>query len=192
MTLTPPQKIRLLGASSLFVLTVIVVQWLQLKPYLQFDRSLIEQGEFWRILTGNLIHYNFEHLWMNLAGLALGMYLLAFRYSLIYWFIMVIFCSIAVGVGLYFFDTNMRYYVGLSGALHGILVAGAITEYFYNKTTSVLLLLFIVCKLAYEQFIGPLSVPLSSGTSVAVNAHLYGAISGVLIGAVLFKVQTKK
>ena len=192
MTLTPPQKIRLLGASSLFVLTVIVVQWLQLKPYLQFDRSLIEQGEFWRILTGNLIHYNFEHLWMNLAGLALGMYLLAFRYSLIYWFIMVIFCSIAVGVGLYFFDTNMRYYVGLSGALHGILVAGAITEYFYSKTTSVLLLLFIVCKLAYEQFIGPLSVPLSSGTSVAVNAHLYGAISGILIGAVLFKVQTKK
>ena len=192
MTLTPPQKIRLLGASSLFVLTVIFVQWLQLKPYLQFDRSLIEQGEFWRILTGNLIHYNFEHLWMNLAGLALGMYLLAFRYSLIYWFIMVIFCSIAVGVGLYFFDTNMRYYVGLSGALHGILVAGAITEYFYNKTTSVLLLLFIVCKLAYEQFIGPLSVPLSSGTSVAVNAHLYGAISGFLIGAVLVKVQTKK
>jgi len=192
MTLTPPQKIRLLGASSLFVLTVIVVQWLQLKPYLQFDRSLIEQGEFWRILTGNLIHYNFEHLWMNLAGLALGMYLLAFRYSLIYWFIMVIFCSIAVGVGLYFFDTNMRYYVGLSGALHGILVAGAITEYFYNKTTSVLLLLFIVCKLAYEQFIGPLSAPLSSSTSVAVNAHLYGAISGFLIGAVLVKVQTKK
>ena len=192
MTLTPPQKIRLLGASSLFVLTVIVVQWLQLKPYLQFDRSLIEQGEFWRILTGNLIHYNFEHLWMNLAGLALGMYLLAFRYSLIYWFIMVIFCSIAVGVGLYFFDTNMRYYVGLSGALHGILVAGAITEYFYNKTTSVLLLLFIVCKLAYEQFIGPLSAPLSSGTSVAVNAHLYGAISGILIWVVLFKVQTKK
>ena len=192
MTLTPPQKIRLLGASSLFVLTIIVIQWLQLKPYLQFDRSLIEQGEFWRILTGNLIHYNFEHLWMNLAGLALGMYLLAFRYSLIYWFIMVIFCSIAVGVGLYFFDINMRYYVGLSGALHGFLVAGAITEYFYNKTTSVLLLLFIVCKLAYEQFIGPLSAPLSSGTSVAVNAHLYGAISGVLIGAVLFKVQTKK
>jgi rhomboid family GlyGly-CTERM serine protease len=192
MTLTPPQKIRLLGASSLFVLTVIFVQWLQLKPYLQFDRSLIEQGEFWRILTGNLIHYNFEHLWMNLAGLALGMYLLAFRYSLIYWFIMVIFCSIAVGVGLYFFDINMRYYVGLSGALHGILVAGAITEYFYNKTTSVLLLLFIVCKLAYEQFIGPLSAPLSSGTSVAINAHLYGAISGVLIGAVLVKVQTKK
>jgi len=192
MTLTPPQKIRLLGASSLFVLTVIVVQWLQLKPYLQFDRSLIEQGEFWRILTGNLIHYNFEHLWMNLAGLALGMYLLAFRYSLIYWFIMVIFCSIAVGVGLYFFDTNMRYYVGLSGALHGILVAGAITEYFYNKTTSVLLLLFIVCKLAYEQFIGPLSAPLSSSTSVAVNAHLYGAISGILIWVVLFKVQTKK
>ena len=192
MTLTPLQKTRLLGASSLFVLTVIVVQWLQLKPYLQFDRSLIEQGEFWRILTGNLIHYNFEHLWMNLAGLALGMYLLAFRYSLIYWFIMVIFCSIAVGVGLYFFDTNMRYYVGLSGALHGILVAGAITEYFHNKTTSVLLLLFIACKLAYEQFIGPLSAPLSSSTSVAVNAHLYGAISGFLIGAVLVKVQTKK
>ena len=42
---------------------------------------------------------------------------------------------------------------------------------------------FLVAKLAYEQLLGPL--PLSSATSggqVVVDAHLYGALAGALMG----------
>ncbi len=181
MTLNKQQKTSLLLASALFVLFIVLIQYFQLKPLLQFDRTLINQGEFWRLFTGNLIHYNFEHMWMNLAGLALGMYLLAFRYPLFYWFIIISFSSLAVGSGLYIFDTNMQYYVGLSGALHGMLVVGALVETRHNKTTGLLLLLFIFAKLSYEQFFGALSAPLSNTTSIAVNAHLYGSLAGIII-----------
>lgn len=186
------EKTVLLAASALFVIAIILMQWFHLKPLLQFDRLLINQGEIWRIFTGNFIHYNFKHMWMNLAGLAVGMYLLAFRYSLFYWFIIICFSSLMVGAGLYIFDTQLMHYVGLSGALHGMLVVGALVETTYNKSTGLLLLVFISSKLLYEQFFGALSPPLSAHTSVAVNAHLYGSIAGVIIWLALTYLPNNK
>ena len=37
---------------------------------LSFDRDLIDKGEGWRIITGNLAHTNGWHLLLNLSGLA--------------------------------------------------------------------------------------------------------------------------
>ena len=163
------------------IIIMILLQILSLKPQLQYDRVLIEQGEVWRLLSGNFIHYNYQHLWLNLAGLILGMLLLARLFSIWQWLLITLFCALTTGLGLYFFDPDMRYYVGLSGCLHGILLLGAVKEYQNNKTIGILLLLFIAGKLGWEQLFGPISTNLAQHTVIAVNAHLYGAMGGLFL-----------
>ena len=36
-----------------------------------FDRQLIEQQQYWRMLTAHFVHLNIKHLALNLAGLTL-------------------------------------------------------------------------------------------------------------------------
>ncbi len=167
------------------IIIMILLQVLSLKPLLQYDRNLIEQGEVWRLLSGNFIHYNYHHLWLNLAGLLLGMLLLAKLFSIWKWLLIMLFCALTTGLGLYFFDPDMRYYVGFSGCLHGILVVGTVKEYQRNKTIALLLLLFIISKVLWEQFIGALSPSLAQNTIIAVNAHLYGAFGGLVLALVI-------
>lgn len=182
---TRSNSLHQVACYAFLVLILVLLQAFSLKPLLQYDRRLIEQGEVWRLLSGNFIHYNYHHLWLNLAALILGMLLLANLFSIWKWLLITFFCALITGLGLYFLDSNVRYYVGLSGCLHGVLVVGAVKEYQSNKTIGVLLLLFIICKLGWEQLLGPISAPLAQHTIIAVNAHLYGAFGGLILALLL-------
>jgi hypothetical protein len=77
----------------------------------------------------------------------------------------------------------------MSGLLHGLLVAGIITRLRSLDIETGVLLLLLIAKIGYEQLNGPL--PGSEGTSggaVVVDAHLYGALGGIL-GALLAKIR---
>jgi len=94
------------------------------------------------------------------------------------------------------FDKNLSWYVGLSGVLHAIFavtICRIFLLYISKRQKKIqwedlLLMIFLVAKLIYEQVIGP--VPLTesgSGGPVVVNAHLYGAIMGCICSVFLFK-----
>ena len=81
-------------------------------------------------------------------------------------------------------EPQLMWYVGLSGLLHGCLVAGVIGGIRERRLEERLLLAGLVLKLAYEQAAGPLpGSEGGAGGNVLVNAHLYGAIAGALAGA---------
>jgi len=87
--------------------------------------------------------------------------------------------SLFVGGGLYWFNPELIWYVGLSGVLHGLFIAGGWQEYKHYGKSGALLLALIVAKLIWEQNMG--AMPGSeavSGGRVMVDAHLYGALSG--------------
>jgi membrane associated rhomboid family serine protease len=89
--------------------------------------------------------------------------------------------------GLWFLDPDIRWYVGLSGLLHGLLAAGAIGGFRALPGESVVIGALIAAKVGYEQLVGPLPGSESTaGGAVVVNAHLYGALGGVLF-ALLFR-----
>lgn len=92
---------------------------------------------------------------------------------------MILVSSLFVSLGLYWFNENIQWYVGLSGVLHGLFVVGAWFEYqHYNRSGSILMLL-IIAKLIWEQVAGPLpGSEEMTGGHVAVDAHLYGALGG--------------
>lgn len=160
---------------------------------LRFDRHAIETGKPWLLLTGNFVHLGTSHLMMNMLGFVLVVTLVWEHFSWIEWVLVTLFSSLVVCVGLYFFDPDINFYVGFSGTLHGVIVAGCLADMRHYPKSAALLLALVAAKLIWEQFAGPLPGSEDvAGGSVVVNSHLYGAIGGALIGAVLVVLQKQR
>jgi len=158
------------------------------REWLKYDRLAIGNGQYWRLLSGHLAHMGVKHLVLNLAGLYLVWLLVGNRLSVSGW-IWVLFVGVAgIDSGFWFLDQNLLWYVGLSGLLHSLLVAGAIAGLWIRRGESLLILLAVSGKVAYEQIAGPMpGSELTSGGPVVVNAHLYGALAGLICGGVIWR-----
>lgn len=154
---------------------------------LRYDRANIGDGELWRLFTGHLTHLGWSHLWLNLAGLLMVWLLCADALSQKLWWLVLAACALGCSLGLLLWDPNVQWYVGLSGVLHGLLVAGTVAGISRGKRDSWLLLAAVTLKLVWEQWQGPLpGSEAEAGGHVVVDAHLYGACTGLLVMLVLF------
>ena len=167
-------------------LLCISLQYAGLDDVLRWERSLIDQGQWWLLLTGNFVHLGQSHLWMNIAGFILVVALVWSHFSTMQWFLVIVFSSMVVGVGLWFFNPEVTGYVGFSGTLHGLIIAGCLADLRTYPKSAAILLTLVIAKLTWEQLSGPLPGSESTaGGSVLVDSHLYGAIGGAIIGAAL-------
>ena len=147
----------------------------------QYQRNLILDGEVWRLITAHLVHLTWSHMLLNLAGLLLIWLLFGNYYANKTWLVIVLISCVGPGIGLLLFDPNLIWYVGLSGMLHGLFVAGCVAEIKLKQRGGWVLLAVICSKLTWEQFYGPLPGSAeAAGGDVIVDAHLYGALSGIL------------
>ena len=177
----------------LIALSCIVLQYMGLEDTLRYDRAAIDSGAWWLLLTGNIVHLGQSHLWMNMAGLALVVALVWQHYTATQWLLLILFSSIVVGVGLWMFNPEVHGYVGFSGTLHGLILAGVLADIRVYPRSAAVLLLLVVGKLAWEQVAGALPGSESvAGGLVVVDAHLYGAIGGAALGAVLLLVDARR
>jgi rhomboid family GlyGly-CTERM serine protease len=155
---------------------------------LRYDRDGLRAGEWWRLLTGHVIHLGFEHAALDIAGLVLMWALFARDYSPRQWLLIIALSVIGVDAGLWLLSSTTQWYVGSSGVLHGVLAAGACAHLRRREPDGWILVLFLVGKLIYEQAQGAL--PLTAGGAVIVDAHLYGAVGGAL-AVLLLRAFTK-
>lgn len=163
-------------------LLCIGLQLLGLDQLLRFDRQLLQNGNFWLILTGNFVHLNWSHLTLNLVGLLLVVLLVWDNFNAIEWLLIILICSLGVGIGLYVRDPGVGWYVGFSGTLHGLILAGAIADLRRFPLNAAALLVLVCVKLFWEQRFGAMPGSESvAGGKVVVNSHLYGAITGAII-----------
>ena len=152
----------------------------------RYDREAIALGELWRLVTGHLVHLSWGHTWLNLVALLLMTVLLDDLMRGRDWVVAFVLAAATIDAGLFFLEPNVAWYVGLSGSLHGVMIVGAIAMLRENSTMALILLLGIICKLVWEQLMGP--IPFSESTSggaVLVDAHLFGAIGGLLASVLL-------
>jgi rhomboid family GlyGly-CTERM serine protease len=164
-------------------LLCISLQYAGLDDVLRWDRSLIDKGQWWLLLTGNFVHLGQSHLWMNIAGFVLVVALVWTHFSAKQWFLVIVFSSLVVGIGLQVFNPEVTGYVGFSGTLHGLILAGCLADLRIYPKSAATLLTLVIAKLAWEQIAGPLPGSESTaGGSVLVDSHLYGAIGGAIIG----------
>ena len=147
----------------------------------RFDRADVAPGQLWRVMTGNFLHLGVAHLLMNLAGLALLGIAGRNLFSGYQWAIILLFSLLGTGVGLYFLSPGITWYVGLSGVLHGLILALCVALIAHQPRIALGIAVVVVGKLLWEQWQGaiPLTSQLAGGT-VVVDAHLYGSLAGVL------------
>ena len=150
---------------------------------LRYDRSAIQSGEWWRLITGHWVHGSAQHVMVNVLGVLLMVALFNRTYTFRSWAFIVVAGITSIDLGFWFLMPQLKWYVGLSGVLHAVLAAGTVawwrTE---SKSLAAVLTLIMIGKLLWEQTQGAL--PLSGELPVVVNAHLYGEIGG-LLGTVL-------
>lgn len=175
---------RLLGLSIL-ALVLLSLLGESGRLALRYEREAVLQGEYWRLLTGHLVHGSWLHLLLNGLGLGLVAALFDRDYSLPAWLLIALFSVVTIDLGFVLYEPQLLWYVGLSGVLHGALAAGAVAWWRHeSRLLALLLSVIFIGKLAWEQWHGAL--PLSGDLPVVVDAHLYGAIGGVIAGTVLW------
>lgn len=159
---------------------------------LRYERDAIGNGEFWRLLTGHLVHLGWPHFLLNAAGLLLVWLLVGAQLSARSWLVVGLFIVAGMDVGFWFLRPTLSWYVGLSGLLHGVLAAGVVAGWYHAPKENLVIGMVLVLKLAYEQWSGPLpGTATVSGGPVVVDSHLFGTISGVLI-ALPFLIRVRR
>ena len=154
--------------------------------WLRYDRDAVLSGQLWRLITGNFVHFGWPHLLMNLAALILIWAIFMRVMTTFRWSVVTLAGALGVGIGLLGFSQAIQWYVGLSGVLHAILVAGIILALSAGERVQWLLLFLVAIKLLWEQMVGPLPGSASvAGGPVLVDAHLYGAAAGAIAGFLL-------
>jgi rhomboid family GlyGly-CTERM serine protease len=158
---------------------VVGIQLAAPRPLMAWARAPLAHGELWRLITGHLIHLDLEHAVLNSLGLVLMWALFARDYSPRQWLPILLGTVAAIDAGLWFRSSTVQWYVGSSGALHGVMAAGTWAHLRRGDADGWLLAAFLVAKLAYEQAAGAL--PFSGSDAVVVDAHLYGALGGLAV-----------
>jgi rhomboid family GlyGly-CTERM serine protease len=183
---------RLSGGSAVVPITLLIVAGTLLfagetgRQALRFAPGAISAGDYWRLLSGHVVHLGWSHFALNAAGLGLVWYLVGGAFDRVNWTIICIVSIIFIDAGLWLFNPRLQWYVGLSGVLHGMLAAGLLAGLRRPQIEIVVLSVLLLAKLAWEQLNGPLpGSESSSGGAVIVDAHLYGAIGGFLAALVI-------
>lgn len=151
---------------------------------LRYQRDAVAAGELWRLATAHVVHHDGAHLALNLAGLALLWWLFARDARPAWWAAIALASASTVAAGLWFLRPELQWYLGASGVLHGLWAAAGVAARRRWPLEGHVTLALLAAKLAWEQWLGPLSEA-AGGLPVIVDAHLYGAVGGLLAALVL-------
>src|SRR5690606_31078891 len=123
---------------------------------LWYERPAVAAGEYWRLFTGNLVHLGWSHLWLNVGALLVGIWIFYPARTPVAWTVALAVCAVGTNLGLFWFSPDVGWCIGLSGALHGLLIIGAIDWIRDGERIGVVFLVLWVAKIAWEQWQGPM------------------------------------
>ncbi|MDX1515799.1 MAG: rhombosortase [Woeseiaceae bacterium] len=161
-----------------------------LRSALQYERAGIADGELWRLVSAHVVHLGGAHLALNLGGLLLVWLLVGSALTSPQWLLVLAGSMLAIDAGLWWLMPGLDWYVGLSGVLHGLLMAGVIGGWLQRPRESLLLAVLLIAKLGYETVAGAMPATGSAvGGDIITEAHLYGTAGGAA-AALLLRLYT--
>jgi rhomboid family GlyGly-CTERM serine protease len=178
-------------AVIIFITLVIYLLQPQASQLLGYYHTGIRQFELWRLISATFCHTNFNHLAVNIAGLMITLALFIDTFKGIRIWPIIVFNSLFIGLALFLLQPETIWYVGLSGVLHGLFSYGVAADIRNKDRWGYLLGGGFMVKIMHEQIYGAAQSTIDLiGAPVLVNAHLYGALAGVIF--YIAKTQLKK
>jgi len=158
---------------------------------LNYQQALVSDGQWWRVFTANLCHSNWNHWTLNIVGLWLMDVWYKPVISLKIRNLLLFFCMFT-NVALLHTFLDIGWYVGLSGALHGYLLGGAIISFATSKIVNSLIIVITTIKLIVEN-VWQINTETAEliGAEVLEEAHFFGAIAGLFFVAVFLVIHKK-
>lgn len=153
---------------------------------LALDRENVTQGQIWRLVTANWVHFGWPHTLMNISAFLLCSFAFFSEWKLSRFITLIFLIQIFVGVGIYLFNPEYAVYAGLSGAIHGYIVAGILLTERHNLWVKLVLTIGLFGKVLYEHRENYKATELQEllPVPVAYDAHLYGALAGLFIALI--------
>jgi rhomboid family GlyGly-CTERM serine protease len=165
------------------------VPWLS--RWLVFDRAAIIGGQWWRLITGNWVHFSTDHLLADAVAVGVAGSVIERREGMrSFWLYAA--AAAVVGLAVFFLAPGVAKYGGLSGMACGAFGYLALKEIKEIKRSSVrrwppvLVLVLLVVKVGWEYATGrALFVSTRDDMMVLPLAHAAGLLSGFGYWAVL-------
>ena len=166
----------------LIALIAALLQGLDSNELLRYQRDQVLAGQWWRLLSGHFIHLGWAHWLMNMLGLLLIHLLFEpffKKWQVIFYLVL---SGVLISLCMLTLSPGVGWYVGLSGALHALFIAGLLAQMRQQPAYAGLILSILLAKLLWEQIYGPLpGSEQTAGGPIVIVAHSYGAITGVML-----------
>lgn len=187
----PTQTKYITGPLLIIIISVILALSDSLSSdLLAYDRQQLNSYQLWRLITGHFLHTNGMHLLLNIAGLILLWALHGHYYQTSHYLSIFLILCLGTSSCLYLFALQMHWYVGLSGVLHGFFVIGAYFDIQHKFKTGWIMLVGVLTKVGHEQVYGASEgVAQLIAANVAIDAHLFGTVTGITLIVLYFTVH---
>jgi len=179
-------------ACGTVVLAALLAQvWPAGRDALAFHRPAVAAGEWWRVVTGHLVHCDWRHLVADVGAFALLCWIGLRRPRATLAVVML--SAGTAGLAVYLWAGGIAAYRGISGInyalLAWLLLARALEERGWRGLTYGAVLTAICGKAVFEVATGELvvNVCLPPGVQVVAVVHL----AGIAVGAAVAIVQTQ-
>ncbi|HEY7774601.1 MAG TPA: rhombosortase [Marinagarivorans sp.] len=183
--LVPAQPLYKHVVFALFCVLVLALGFLPETAvnYLELRTS---SGLSYRWFSAHYVHLGGLHAAMNVAGICVLWLLVVAYLPLRLLAILLLVLPFSISAGLFVSVAESSSYRGFSGALYGFFAAGIIWHWWLSRGFCILLGAFLLGKIVMEQLPGFDNTYLLSsiGGLVAVDSHLFGAISGSIVASV--------
>lgn len=181
-----PLPASLLGTLLGITALVLLLQTLppDVRHLLRYERATLLQGQWWRALTGHFLHLGWAHAWLNLAGLWLCCGLAQARPSGPGLLARLLVLSLGVSALLCTLSPSVAHYVGLSGALYGLLVWLLAPQVLQGDRIALAITLAVIGWAGWQAATGaPPREEALIGGAIITQAHLYGIAVAVAASA---------
>ncbi|MBY6212102.1 rhombosortase [Microbulbifer agarilyticus] len=176
---------RALNPTFLAVVFLVVLAQLiseHAQNVLRFDREAILAGQYWRLLSAHFLHTNLPHALINAGACAILWHLFKAHLRPLPAAVLLSLMCLLTGTAILFFSPHLTYYVGLSGALHALIVWGCAKDLMHGERFGLAILAGVFAKIAWEQLGGDTSATATLiDAQVAIDAHLWGALAGLIL-----------
>jgi len=152
-----------------------------IRELLRWSREAPPIEWLWRSWCAHWLHLDLTHALLNVAGFGLVLAWLSNALTKKGWVIVSAVAILSIDLGLWWL-TNFEWYVGSSALIHSIAAAGIAIRVAGGEWFAFVAALAGLLKLAFEQ-LSDTGASLS-GIPIATDAHLFGAMSGVICGLI--------